>query len=56
MNSCSCPPETFLGLLQDASHWEFELFLMLVVDGLLVGVGWRWFHQWLHKHDRKEVP
>lgn len=34
--------ETFWDLIRDAAHWEFELFLMLVVDGLIVGVGWRY--------------
>lgn len=56
MNDCSCQPETFLTLLRDAAHWEFELFLMLAVDGLVLGLGWRFFHRWLHRHFNKEVP
>ena len=27
--------ETFLTLLQDRAHWEFELFLMLLFDGVV---------------------
>ena len=34
-----CPEhETFFTLLFDAAHWEFELFLMLLVDGLILGL------------------
>lgn len=33
--ACSCPPETFWFLLHDTAHWEFELFLMLLFDGLV---------------------
>ena len=30
--------ETFSGLLRDRAHWEFEIFLMLLFDGLLAGL------------------
>ena len=30
--------ETFGALLRDRAHWEFELFLMLIFDGLLAGL------------------
>lgn len=56
MNECACQPETFLGLLGNLAHWEFELFLMLAVDGLMLGLAWPLFHRWLHRHFRKEVP
>lgn len=52
MNDCSCQPETFLGLLGNLAHWEFELFLMLAVDGLMLGLAWPLFHRWLHRHFR----
>ena len=39
MTPCGCPPETFWTLLHDAAHWEFELFLILVFDGILFGLG-----------------
>lgn len=36
-----CPEhETFWTLLRDSAHWEFELFLMLLVDFVLLGVAW----------------
>ena len=51
--------ETFWDLIRDAAHWEFELFLMLVVDGLIVGVGWRFVCMHWRKsrgceHDRRD--
>lgn len=30
--------ETFIGLLRDKAHWEFEVFLMLLFDGILAGM------------------
>ena len=30
--------ETFTSLLRDRAHWEFELFLMLLFDGLIFGL------------------
>jgi hypothetical protein len=35
---CSDQVETFWSLLTNAAHWEFKLFLMLLVDGLLLGL------------------
>jgi hypothetical protein len=32
--------ETFWMLMRDRAHWEFEMFLMLLFDGVLAGV-WR---------------
>ena len=32
--------ETFLSLLRDPSHWEFEIFLMILFDGILGGLVW----------------
>lgn len=46
--------ETFWTLLRDAPHWEFELFLMALVDGLIVGVGVRQFKRWHRTHDREQ--
>lgn len=34
--------ETFFTLLTDAAHWQFEVFLILLVDGLLAGIIWPW--------------
>lgn len=33
-----CEPETFWTLLHNAAHWQFELFLLVLVDGLLLGL------------------
>jgi hypothetical protein len=35
---CQEAPETFLSLLSNAAHWEFEIFLMLLIDGLILGI------------------
>ena len=37
---CTCPPETFWSLLHDAAHWEFEVFLMILFDGLVGALLW----------------
>lgn len=37
---CGCPPETFWTLLRDRAHWEFELFLMLIFDGIIGAICW----------------
>jgi hypothetical protein len=45
--------ETFLSLLRDPAHWEFELFLMVVFDGLIGAVLWPWLRKhWVHHTDR----
>lgn len=37
-----CPDhETFWTLLHDAAHWEFEIFLMILFDGIIFGLVWR---------------
>jgi hypothetical protein len=38
--------ETFWTLLRDQAHWEFEIFLMLLFDGIIAGVCW----PFLRKH------
>lgn len=45
--------ETYWELLRDPAHWLFELTLMGLVDGLLIGVGLRLFKRWLKRHDRE---
>ena len=41
--------ETFWSLLHDAAHWEFELFLMLLFDGVIFGVCWPFLRKhWKH--------
>jgi len=41
--------ETFMSLLHDKAHWEFELFLMLIVDVILCGLLWPFVRKhWKH--------
>ena len=41
--------ETFWTLLHDAAHWEFELFLMLLFDGVIFGICWPFLRKhWKH--------
>jgi hypothetical protein len=32
--------ETFFTLLKSLPHWEFEIFLMVVFDGIILGLLW----------------
>ena len=41
--------ETFWTLLRDRAHWEFEIFLMLLFDGVIAGVCWPFLRKhWSH--------
>jgi hypothetical protein len=40
--------ESFWMLMQDKAHWEFEMFLMLLFDGVLAGV-WKLYRRWQAK-------
>jgi len=45
--------ETFWTLLRDPAHWLFELFLMLLFDGLVAGILWPFVRvHWKHHIDR----
>jgi hypothetical protein len=49
--------ETFSSLLRNKAHWEFEIFLMVVFDGLLLGLLWPFVKRhWDHHiaRDKKE--
>jgi len=49
--------ETFWSLLHDAAHWEFELFLMILFDGLIGCILWPFARKhWKHhiSRDHKE--
>lgn len=49
--------ETFWTLLRNAGHWEFEIFVNLVIDGLICGVVWPWASKHARHHferDKKE--
>src|ERR1700692_4108248 len=41
--------ETFWTLLRNQAHWEFEIFLMLLFDGVIAGVCWPFLRKhWSH--------
>lgn len=42
---CGCT-ETFWTLLRDRAHWEFELFLMVLFDGIVGTM----LYPWIRKH------
>ena len=45
--------ETFWTLLHDKAHWEFELFLMALFDGLIGAMFWPFISKhWKHHKDR----
>jgi len=58
MAPCGCPPpETFWTLLHDLPHWEFEMFLMAIFDGIvgagIIGFAWpKVKKHWLHHLER----
>jgi hypothetical protein len=48
-------PETFWTLLHNAAHWEFEIFLMLVFDGVIGALAWPFIKKhWKHHIERDE--
>lgn len=41
--------ESLWDLMRSASHWEFELLLMVVFDGIVLGICWPFLRKhWLH--------
>ncbi len=43
------PAETFWTLLHDRAHWEFEIFLMLLFDGVIGAILWPFLRShWRH--------
>lgn len=49
-----CEQETFWTLLHNAAHWEFELFLMAIFDGLLFGLAWPYTKKYI-RFARKHI-
>lgn len=46
---CPVEQETFWSLLRDGAHWQFELFLMVVFDGVVGGLAWPFIKRhWKH--------
>lgn len=59
MDACSCQEhaESFWELMRSLPHWEFEIFLMLIVDGVVGAVAWPFLKRhWQHhlNRDKKE--
>lgn len=48
--------ETYLDLLSDPAHWAFELTLMLLFDGLLLGLAWPLVKRAVRRHDERHHP
>ncbi len=46
--------ETFMSLLRDKAHWEFELFIQLLIDGLIGAVLWPLVRSHMKKHHNHE--
>ena len=56
-----CGDETFWSLLRNGAHWQFELFLMVLFDGVIGLAVWpfvkkHWDHHVRHdeEHGREE--
>lgn len=47
--------ETFWTLLQDAAHWEFELFLIFIFDVIVGIVLWPWLRDSLKKWTKHHI-
>lgn len=48
--------ETFLSLLGDAAHWEFEIFVTIVFDMIVVGMMWPFIKKhWQHHIESDEM-
>lgn len=48
--------ETFVELLKDPAHWEFEILLMVLFDGLIGALAWPFLKSAIAKHDEKKHP
>jgi hypothetical protein len=46
--------ETFIELVKDPAHWEFEIMLMVIFDGLIGMAAIPLFKRWLKAHDAKK--
>lgn len=49
--------ETFLTLLKDSAHWQFEIFLIILFDGLVGLILWPTIQKFLlhHKSDDERI-
>ena len=42
--------ETFWTLIGDSAHWEFEIFLIIIIDGLIGVLIWPRIKRWFQHH------
>jgi len=61
MDPCACTDhaETYWSLLTSAAHWGLEITIMIVFDGVLLGLFWpfikkHWSHHLTHDNIHKE--
>ena len=49
--------ETFLTLLIDKAHWQFEIFLIILFDVLIGLLIWPWIRKFIihHKSDDERI-
>ncbi len=48
--------ETFWTLLRDPAHWEFEIFLMVIFDGVIGALLFPWIRKhWQHHVKRDQM-
>lgn len=46
--------ETFWTLLTDAAHWQFEIFLIVIFDGLIGVIIWPRIQQFFRHHEKDD--
>jgi hypothetical protein len=56
MNPVECIEhgETFWTLFSDIAHWEFELFLMVLFDGLIGALAWPFLKRYWNRHHKHD--
>jgi hypothetical protein len=47
--------ETFWTLMRSAAHWQFELFLLIIFDGLIGLIIWPFFRKKVLHHQSDDL-
>lgn len=47
--------ETFFTLVRDVAHWEFEVFVTLIVEGLILGMFYPFARKHWHHHLNRDA-